>query len=349
MPSENPTTDRGEEDEMDRQLRQANATVGALPRRLILAVGLVWPGLAAAQAQPWPQRPITLVVPFAPGGPVDNTARLLAEGLRRQLGQPVVVENRPGAGGLVGTRQVVQARPDGHTLLLGSPGPLTIAPAASPDAPDPLRALAPIALIAESPQLLVVPPSSPAANLDAFLALARARPGELNLGSAGIGTTPHLAMELLGRIAGVRFEHVPYRGTGAALPDVMAGKIDAIFGDISAVLPLVEAGQLRALAVTGRERSALAPSILSAAELGYPQLLVRNWQALLAPAGTPEPVLRRAAAAVAAALEETTLRAALARQGSTPGRGGPDQLAAFLREERTTWEPVVRAIGLVLQ
>ena len=320
----------------------------AVSRRLMLGAGLAWPALAVAQ-QSWPQRAITIVVPFAPGGPVDNAARPLAEGLRRQLGQAVVIENRAGAGGLVGTRQVAQARPDGYTLLVGSPGPLTIAPAASPDAPDPMRVLAPVALIAESPQVLVVPPSSPAATLDAFVALARARPGGLNLGSAGIGTTPHLAMELLASIAGLRFEHVPYRGTGAALPDVMAGKIDGLFGDISAVLGPVEAGQLRALAVTGSTRSALAPSIPSAVELGYPQLMVRNWQALLAPAGTPEPVVGRIADAVAAALADPTVRAALARQGSTPGEGGPERLTAFLREERATWDPVVRAIGLVMQ
>jgi len=315
-------------------------------RRLLVCSALAWPTLAFAQ-EPWPQRAVTLVVPFAPGGPVDNAARPLAEGLRRHLGQAVVVENRPGGGGVVGTRLVAQARPDGYTLLIGSPGPLTIAPAASPDAPDPLRVLAPVALIAESPQVLVVPPSSSASTLEAFVALARTR--QLNLGSAGLGTTPHLAMELLARVAGLRFEHVPYRGTGAALPDLMAGQIDGLFGDISAVLPLIEAGQLRALAVTGRDRSPLAPSIPSAAELGYPQLMVRNWQALLAPAGTPEPVLARIADAVTAALADPTVRAVLARQGSTPGDGGPARLAAFLREERTTWDPVVRAIGLVLQ
>jgi len=333
---------------MSHRVRGANSAPAALPRRLLLGAGLAWP-LAALAQQPWPQRGLSLVVPFAPGGPVDNAARPLAEGLRRQLGQPVIIENRPGAGGVVGTRQVAQARPDGYTLLIGSPGPLTIAPAASPDAPDPMRVLAPVALIAQSPQVLVVPATSPATTLEGFLAIARARPGELNLGSAGIGTTPHLAMELLARIAGVRFEHVPYRGTGAALPDVMAGKIDGLFGDVSAVLPLVEAGQLRALAVTGRERSPLAPSIPAAAELGLPQLTVRNWQALLAPAGTPDAVLRRLAEAVAAALADPAVRSALTRQGSTPGEGGPEQLAAFLREERATWEPVVRAIGLVMQ
>jgi tripartite-type tricarboxylate transporter receptor subunit TctC len=318
----------------------------SIARRALLAAPLAWP----AQAQDaWPQRAVTLVVPFAPGGPVDNAARPLAEGLRRQLGQAVVIENRAGAGGVVGTRQVMQARADGYTLLVASPGPLVIAPAATPDAPDPLQALAPVALISDSPQVLVVTNALPATTLAEFVALARARPGELNLGSAGIGTTPHLAMELLGRLTGTRFEHVPYRGTGAAIPDLVAGKIDALFGDISAVLPLVEGGRLRALAVTGTTRSPLAPAIPSAGELGQPGLVVRNWQALMAPASTPEPVLRRAAAAAEAALQDETVRAALLRQGATPGDGGPARLAAFLREERATWDPVVRAIGLVMQ
>ncbi|WP_372622157.1 Bug family tripartite tricarboxylate transporter substrate binding protein [Falsiroseomonas sp.] len=322
----------------------------ALHRRGLLATLLLPAAQAAAQSAAWPTRAVTLVVPFAPGGPVDNVARPLAEGLRRQLGQPVVVENRAGGGGVVGTRAVAGARPDGYTLLIGSAGPLTIAPAASGStAPDPLQALAPIALIAESPQVLVVTKDLPARTLAEFLALARARPGELNLGSAGIGTTPHLAMELLARIAEVRFEHVPYRGTGAALPDLIGGKIEALFGDISAVLPLLRDGQVRALAITGSQRSPLAPEIPSAAELGYPALQVRNWQALLAPAGTPESILRRAAEAVAAAHGDEAVRTVLANQGALPAQSGPAHLAEFLRAERTTWEPIVRAIGLTLR
>jgi len=321
----------------------------ALPRRsVLLGACLALPALARAQ-EAWPQRAVSLVVPFAPGGPVDNAARPLAEGLRRRLGQPVVIENRAGGGGVIGTRAVTQARPDGYTMLVGSSGPLIIAPAASAEAVDPLQGLVPIALISDSPQVLVVSNALPATTLEAFIALARSRPGELNLGSAGIGTTPHLAMELLGKLAGVRFEHVPYRGTGAALPDVVAGKIDGLFGDISAVLPLVETGRLRALCVTGLERSSLAPSIPAAGELGYPALLVRNWQALLAPAGTPEAVILRAAEGVNEALEDPAVRAALARQGATPGGGGPARLTAFLREERTTWDPIVRSLNLVLQ
>ncbi len=320
----------------------------SIPRRILLAAPLALALPARAQDAAWPQRAITLVVPFAPGGPVDNVARPVAEGLRRRLGQAVVVENRAGGGGTVGTRVVAQARPDGYTLLIGSPGPLTIAPAAG-GGDDPMRVLAPVALISESPQVLVVGPNLPAANLQEFLALSRSRPGGLNLGSAGIGTTPHLAMEMLGQLTGTRFEHIPYRGTGAAVPDVMAGKIDGLFGDISAVLPLVEAGQLRALAITGTQRSPLAPAIPSAAELGFPALVVRNWQALLAPAGTPEPILHRAAAALAEALEDETVRAALTRQGALPVRSGPEHLANFLREERVTWDPIIRAAGLTLQ
>jgi tripartite-type tricarboxylate transporter receptor subunit TctC len=321
-----------------------------IARRALVATTLALPGLARAQEAGWPQRAVTLVVPFAPGGPVDNVARPVAEGLRRRLPHPVVIENRAGGGGVVGTRAVAQARADGHTLLVGSSGPLTIAPAAAgSDAPDPLQALAPIALIAESPQVLVVANALPAPTLAAFVELSRSRPGQLNLGSAGIGTTPHLAMELLARVIGTRFEHVPYRGTGAALPDLVGGKIDALFGDISAVLPLIEAGRIRALAITGLARSPLAPAIPSAAELGFPTLLVRNWQALLAPSGTPEATLRAASSALAEALADDVVRAALLRQGASPARSDPAHLAAFLREEKATWEPIIRATGLTLQ
>lgn len=317
-------------------------------KRVLLSVALTTPFVARAQ-EVWPQRPVVLVVPFAPGGPVDNVARPVAEGLRRRLGQTVVVENRAGGGGLVGTRVVAAARPDGYTMLVGSPGPLVIAPAAgAADAPDPLRALAPVALIADSPQILAVTRALPAANLAEFVALAKARPGALNMGSAGIGTTPHLASELLGQLADIRTEHVPYRGTGAALPDLIGGKIEALFGDISALLPLVEAGQVRALAITADTRSPLAPAIPTTKELGFPTLVVRNFQALLAPAGTPPAVLTRMAAALGEALGDAQVRAALDRIGALPAASGPDHLAAYLAEERATWEPVIRRIGLRL-
>ncbi|MBU8536798.1 Bug family tripartite tricarboxylate transporter substrate binding protein [Falsiroseomonas tokyonensis] len=320
-----------------------------ITRRGILAATLTTPLVARAQ-EAWPQRPIVLVVPFAPGGPVDNVARPVAEGMRRRLGQAVVVENRAGAGGLVGARVVAAARPDGYTLLVGSPGPLVIAPAAgAADAPDPLRALAPVALIADSPQILAVTKDLPAADLAGFVALAKARPGALNLGSAGIGTTPHLALELFSELAGIRLEHVPYRGTGAALPDLVGGKIEALFGDVSAVLPLVEAGRVRALAVTSDARLPLAPAIPTTAELGYPALVVRNFQALLAPAGTPQAILERLSEAVAEALTDEQVRGALARIGALPARSGPAHLAQYLAAERATWEPVIRRIGLRLE
>ncbi|MBU8544595.1 MULTISPECIES: Bug family tripartite tricarboxylate transporter substrate binding protein [Roseomonadaceae] len=319
-----------------------------ITKRGLLSVALTAPFVAQAQ-EAWPQRPVVLVVPFAPGGPVDNVARPVAEGLRRQLGQTVVVENRAGGGGLVGTRVVAAARPDGYTMLIGSPGPLVIAPAAgAADAPDPLRALAPVALIADSPQILAVTSDLPARNLAEFVALAKARPGALNMGSAGIGTTPHLASELLGQLADIRTEHVPYRGTGAALPDLIGGKIEALFGDISALLPLVETGRVRALAITAGQRSPLAPAIPTTAELGFPALVVRNFQALLAPAGTPPAVLTRMAAALREALGDAQVRAALDRIGALPATSGPDHLAAYLAEERATWEPVIRRIGLRL-
>ncbi|WP_439596754.1 Bug family tripartite tricarboxylate transporter substrate binding protein [Falsiroseomonas sp.] len=320
-----------------------------ITRRGILGASLAAPGVARAQ-ESWPQRPIVLIVPFAPGGPVDNVARPVAEGMRRRLGQAVVVENRAGAGGLVGARVVAAARPDGYTLLVGSPGPLVIAPAAgAADAPDPLRALAPVALIADSPQILAVTKDLPAADLAGFVALAKARPGMLNLGSAGIGTTPHLALELFSELAGIRLEHVPYRGTGAALPDLVGGKIEALFGDVSALLPLVETGRVRALAVTADARLPLAPAIPTTAELGYPALVVRNFQALLAPAGTPPAILERLSSALAEALTDDQVRGALARIGALPATSGPAHLAQYLAAERATWEPVIRRIGLRLE
>ena len=318
-------------------------------RTLLAAPALLLPARAWAQ-EPWPQRAVALVVPFAPGGPVDNVARPAAEGMRRRIGQSVVVENRAGAGGLLGARYVAAARPDGHTLLVGSPGPLVIAPAAgAADAPALLAALTPVALIADSPQMLVVNNDLPARSMAEFVALAKARPGALNMGSAGIGTTPHLASELLGQLAGVRLEHVPYRGTGAALPDLVGGKIDGLFGDISAVLPLVESGRIRALATTAQRRSTLAPTVPTTAEEGYPTLIVRNFQAVLAPTGTPRAILARIAAVLAEAVADETVRAALARQGAEPATSGPEHLAAYLAAERATWEPVIRAIGLKLE
>jgi len=319
-------------------------------RRTLLAAPALLLSVRAGAQDNWPQRAVTLVVPFAPGGPVDNVARPAAEGMRRRIGQSVVVENRAGAGGLVGARYVAAARPDGHTLLVGSPGPLVIAPAAgAADAPALLAALTPVALIADSPQMLVVNNALPARSMAEFVALAKARPGALNMGSAGIGTTPHLASELLGQLAGVRLEHVPYRGTGAALPDLVGGKIDGLFGDISAVLPLVESGRVRALATTAQRRSSLAPSVPTTAEEGYPTLIVRNFQAVLAPTGTPPAILVRIAAVLAEAVADETVRAALARQGAEPAASGPDHLAAYLAAERATWEPVIRAIGLKLE
>jgi len=317
-------------------------------RRALLLAPLLRPAIARAQ-EPWPTRSISLVAPFAPGGPVDNAARPFADAFGRVLGRPVVIDNRAGGGGLIGTRAVAQSRPDGYTMVVGAPAPLVIGPAANPDAPDLLRSLAPIGLIAISPQILVVNNDVPASSLAEFVALARARPGRLNYGSAGIGTTPHLAMELLSRLEGLKLEHVPYRGTGAALPDLVGGKIETLFGDISAVAPLVEAGRIRALCVTGSERSPLAPNVPSAGELGMPTLKVRNFQAVLVPAATPEPVLRRAEQAMIEALRDEGLRATLARQGSWVAEGGAAALTEFLSEERAIWTPVIRAIGLQLQ
>ena len=311
-----------------------------LSRRRLVGAGLAWPALAAAQA-PWPQRAVTLVVPFAPGGPVDNAARPLAEGLRRQLGQAVIIENRPGAGGVVGTRQVAQARPDGYTLLVGSPGPLTIAPAASPDAPDPLRVLAPVALIAESPQVLVVPPSSPAATLDAFVALARRR--ELNLGSAGIGTTPHLVVELLRERSGADLTHVPFRGGAPAVTALLGGQIQMVSAFISEVAPFAADNRVRLLAVTSDQRQPGLPDVPTLREGGI-DLAVYAWFGLHGPAGVPAPIVARLHQAIATGLAEPATQQRLAAIGINPA---PMSTAEFAASQQSELELYGRLRGRV--
>jgi tripartite-type tricarboxylate transporter receptor subunit TctC len=318
-----------------------------LARRGCLLAVLAAPG-AFAQEPAFPSRAVTLVVPYAPGGPGDIIGRATAEAMRRQLSQPVVVENRVGAGGMIGTRAVGGSRPDGYTMLLGSAGPLVIAPSANPAAEDPLRSLQPVGLVSDSPQMLAINAALPARTMAEFVELARARPDGFNMGSAGIGTTPHLAMELLKGAAGIQLEHIPYRGTGAAIPDLVAGKIDGLFGDIAALLPLVNDGKIRALAITGAVRSPLAPTIPTTTEAGFPRQQTANWQALLVAAGTPAPVVRRLSEALQGAQADETFLTNLARQGAFPAASSPDHLRDLLARERETWGPIIRAIGLKL-
>lgn len=309
---------------------------------LLAALALVAP----AAAQDYPSRPPTIVVPFAAGGPFDIIGREVAEALTARLGRQPVVENRPGAGGVTGAKYVVAAAPDGLTLLLGSPGPLIIAPASRPGTLDIERDLAPIGIIAESPQALVISATLPAVTVAELVALARSKPGTLNFGSAGIGTTPHLSAELFKRVAGIDLRHVPYRGTAAAIQDVIRGEVGVLFGDVATLKPFIEAGSLRALAVTGAERSRLLPAVPAATEAGYPDLVVRNFSALIAPAATPAPVVEKLSRALADTKSDPAFVSRLAAVGMSPVDSSPAHARTFLASEHKVWASLVQEIGL---
>lgn len=309
---------------------------------LSLALGLATP----AQAQDYPARSPNIVVPFAAGGPFDIAGRAVAEALSQQLNRQFLVENRPGAGGVTGARFVASARPDGYTLLLGSPGPLVIAPSASPGVIDVEGQFSPVAIIAESPQVLVVSAKVKASAIGDLVALAKAKPGALNYGSAGVGTTPHLSAELFRQVAGIELTHVPYRGTSAAVPDLIAGELQLLFGDIATLRPFIESGAVTALAVTGKERSKLLPQTPTVVEAGYPALMVRNFSVLMAPAGADRNALETLTAALARAKADQGLVGKLESQGMSVVASSSEHARNYLRAEREIWEPLVKSIGL---
>jgi tripartite-type tricarboxylate transporter receptor subunit TctC len=314
----------------------------------------MWPGIllalaatsAPAAAVDYPTRPIRLVVPYAAGGPTDVAGRLIAQALRAPLGQSVFVENRGGGGGIAGTELAINAQPDGYTLLLGAPGPLVISPAIGAARYDIEKALATIGLVWRSPQVLAVHPKLGVKSVAEFVALAKTKPGKLNVGSAGNGTTTHLSLELLKREAGIDLVHVPYRSTGAGLPDLLSGQVDAAFGDLSVMTPQVVAKSLVGLATTAQERSALLPDLVTTAEAGYPTLVVENIYGLVTRAGVPGDILKRLEAAVQAAIADPDYRAGLAKHGAVVSETSAEKYRALLRSEAERWGPIARAAGL---
>ena len=303
----------------------------------------------AAAAADYPTRPVKLVVPYAAGGPTDVAGRLIAQALRAPLGQSVYVENRGGGGGTLGTELVINAQPDGYTLLLGAPGPLIISPAIKAARYDVEKELATIGLIWRSPQVLAVHPKLGVKTIAEFVALAKAKPGKLNVGSAGNGTTSHLSLELLKREAGIDLIHVPYRSTGAGLPDLLSGQVEAAFGDVSVMTPHVASKTLVGLAITSKERSALLPYLPTTAEAGYPALVVENIYGLVTRAGVPADVLKRLEAAVQAAVADPEYRASLVKQGAAVADASAEQYRALLRSEAERWGPIARAAGLKIE
>jgi tripartite-type tricarboxylate transporter receptor subunit TctC len=311
--------------------------------RVLFAVALA--ALAqAAFAQGYPARSITMVVGFAPGGGTDTTARIVAKKVGDSVGQTVIVENKAGAGGTVATHQVARSSPDGYTILLGSVGSLAVAPHLIAKLPyDPLRDLAPITMAVEFPNVLVVQASMPATTLAEFVQLAKASPGKIGYGSSGIGGIGHLAGALLGMVADIDIVHVPYKGGGPAMQDLLGGQIPAMIATPPTALPHVKAGKIRALATTGAARAALMPDVPTVAESGYPGYEATNWYAYLAPAGTPKDVLERLQRELVQALNAPDVREQLDRQGMEAKPGTPEELAKYMERELATWGRVVKA------
>ena len=302
---------------------------------------------AAAQAPGgYPSRPIRMILPASPGGPVDVIARTVGAGLVEALGQPIVMDNRAGAGGIIGAEIVVNANPDGYTLMFAHSGPLAIEAALhSKLSYHPLKSFAPVSLVAASPYVLIVTSATPAKSVKDLIALARSRPGKFHYASGGIGTGLHMAGELLNLAAGLKMVHVPYKGAGPSMAALMSGEVDMMFNGVSSALPHVKAGRLRAIAISSAQRSPLLPDLPTVAESGL-RYETAGWYGLVAPAGTPKPVTARLQASLHQALNAPEMKERLAAQGIDGIASTPEQLIKHLRSELDKWTAVVKAAGL---
>lgn len=300
----------------------------------------------AVLAQSYPLRPVRLVIGFPPGGPADIFGRVLAQGLSAHLGQPVIVENRSGAGGVVGVDVVAKAAPDGYTLALNSASAVAMAPYSMSNMPyDPRRDLALISTVVRVPEVLVIHPSVPAVSLAQFVAHAKSNPGRVNYGSAGSGTITHLAGELLKAEALIDIVHVPYKGAAPAVNDLLGAQVQMVILDVPVVLPHIRAGKLRALAVTSAQRAATLPDVPTSAEANYPAVISDNWYGLVAPAATPPEVLKRIHDAAMVALRSPALIEQFARVSGAAAPSTPEEYAAFVLSEQAKWSAIIKAIG----
>ena len=306
---------------------------------LLLALAASLPA-AQAQTGKWPDKPVRMVVPFAPGGGTDIIARIIAPRLSQEFGQQFIVDNRGGAGGMIGTEIVVRADPDGYTVSLVASSYAT-APVLYKLPYDPIKGIAPISMTDTGPFILAVNPSVKATNVKEFIALARAKPGSLNYGSSGTGGTLHLAGELFGQMTGTSSVHVPYKGTGPAVIDLIGGQIQFIFANGPSVLPHVKAGKLRAIAVTTQRRSPLVPNLPTVSE-SVPGYLAITWHGMLAPAGTPKAIVSRLNQALAHVLKQPNLQEVLHSQGLEPTHSTPEEFARMIAEDIARWSKVVK-------
>ena len=301
---------------------------------------------APAGAQQYPTRPVRFVVPFAPGGSVDTLARTIGPRLADALGQQIVVDNRPGGNGNIGMEVVAQARPDGHTLVLGYIANLAIFPSLSARLPyDPVKDYAPVTQIATSPNVLTAHPSVPAKNLQELIALVKSKPGQVNFASTGIASVGHLTGELLNTLAGMKMTHVPYKGGGQAIIDLVGGHVQVMFSGFSAAMPHIKSGRARALAVTGPKRSPALADVPTIAEQGFPGVEATAWYGVLAPAGTPQPIIARLHGEVVKILKVPDVVQKLDGLGFEIVGSQPAEFGAYIKSEMKKWEKVVRASG----
>ena len=308
---------------------------------LLLAV------IAPAQAQDFPNKPIKLIVPFPPGGPNDIIARVVGQRMSELLGQPVLIDNRGGAGGVLGTDAVAKAEPDGYTIAITSAGALAISKSLQEKLPyDSLKDLKPVTLVAKVPELLVVATSVPAANMGELIALAKAKPGQLNFASSGPGSMPHLAGELLKISAKIDIVHVPYKGAAPAVNDILGQQVQMVFLDIPVLLPQVQAGKVKAIAIGSKTRVPSLPDVPTTAEVGLPQIEAENWYGMVAPAATPPAVIARLNKAAVEALKDAGVRDKLSSQGAILVGNSPDEFAAYIAGEIDKWGKVAAAAGI---
>ena len=317
-------------------------------KRFLTVIGFAL--ATTAWAQPYPSKPIRIIVPFVPGGNVDITARTVAPALGDALGQPVVVENRPGAAGMVGAQAMMGSPADGYTLLMGSNSSLAVAPNLYPNWPyDPIKGIAPISNLAITPFVLVVKLGLPAPSLADFVKLAKEKPGQLSMASGGNGSSNHLVGELFQMMTGLKFSHVPYKGTGAALVDLAGGQVDLLFDQASSTVPNVRGGKIRALAVASRSRQSALPDTPTFAEAGLRDFEIDNFTGLVGPAGMPADAVARVHAAAVKALATPQVKERFASLGVQPVGNTPEQFGVVIREDLARWSKVIKSAGVKVE
>jgi len=315
----------------------------------VALVALAALGAAPAQAQTWPAKPIKLIVGFPPGGGIDIVARNLQPGLQQALGQPVVIEYKPGAGGVLAASELTRTAPDGYTILVANIGPFVLAPSMMSKRPfDPQKDFTYIHQTSGSGFIAAIPANHPARNLAEFIAWAKANPSQANFASGGAGSITHLNGELLNHVAGTKLVHVPYKGSTPALQDLMGGQTHLLVDVASVLLPQIQSGRLRAIYVTDAQRIAALPNVPTAREAGFPGLEAAGWQGIVGPAGMPRDIVNRISKAVQDTLAKDDVRQKFIATGSTLMERGPDAFAAFVTAEINRWTPVIQASGAKL-